>query len=87
MYVPDGDIGTLAQDMIKEFPADAADRATLRSNAFFVLGYAEKSKKWLQVTEEIKKIQAGQARVVGRPTTQAITVDAAGPGVARQPQG
>jgi hypothetical protein len=60
MFVPDGDIDVLARDMIKQFPADAADRATLRSNAFFVLGYVEKSKKWLQVTEEIKKIESGQ---------------------------
>jgi hypothetical protein len=47
--------------MIKHFPADAAERAALRSNALFVLGYSEKSKKWLLVTEEIRKIQAGQA--------------------------
>jgi hypothetical protein len=58
MFVPDSNVDVLARDMIKEFPADAADRATLRSNAFFVLGYVEKSKKWLLVTEEIKKIQA-----------------------------
>jgi len=60
MLIPDGDVDALAQHMIKNFPDDAADRAMLRSNAFFVLGRAEMSKKWLQVTEEIKKIQAGQ---------------------------
>ena len=59
MFIPDGDVDALAQDMINKFPADAADRAALRSNAFHVLGYAEKSRKWLQVTEEIKKMQAG----------------------------
>ena len=59
MFVPDSNVDVLARDMIKEFPADAADRATLRSNAFFVLGYAEKSKKWLLVTEEIKNIIQG----------------------------
>jgi hypothetical protein len=42
--------------MIKKFPADAADQATLRSSAFFHLGYAEDSKMWLQVRAEIKKI-------------------------------
>ena len=60
MFIPDGDVDVLAQHMINTFPADAADRAMLRSNAFFVLGRAETSKKWLQVTEEIKKIQSGQ---------------------------
>jgi len=58
MFFPDGDVDTLAQHMIKQFPVDAADRAALRSNAFFVLGYAEKSKKWRQVAEEIRKIRA-----------------------------
>jgi len=57
MFVPDGDIDDLARHMLKQFPADAADRAQLRSNAFFVLGRTATSKKWLQVTEEIKKIQ------------------------------
>ena len=59
MMVPNGDVDTLAQHMIKNFPADAVDRAVLRSNAFFVLGRAETSKKWLLVSEEIKKIQSG----------------------------
>ncbi len=62
MFIPDGDVDVLARDMIKHFPADAADRAMLRSNAFFVLGRAETGKKWLLVTEEIKKIQAGQVQ-------------------------
>jgi hypothetical protein len=58
MFIPDGDVDVLA--MIRPFPADAADRAALRSNAFFVLGRAETSEKWLRVSEEIKKIQSGQ---------------------------
>jgi hypothetical protein len=57
MMVPDGDVDVLAQHMMKAFPADAADRAAMRSNAFFVLGYREKSEKWLRVREQIKKIQ------------------------------
>jgi hypothetical protein len=57
MMIPDGDIDALAQHMIKAFPSDAADRAAMRSNAFFVLGYREKSEKWLRVREQIKKIQ------------------------------
>ena len=57
MFIPDGNVDFLAQDMIKHFPADAADRAMLRSNAFFVLGRAEASTKWLQISEEIEKIQ------------------------------
>jgi hypothetical protein len=61
MFIPDGDVDDLARDMIKHFPADSADQATVRSNAFFVLGYPEKSKKWLLVAAEIKKIQAGGA--------------------------
>ena len=73
MVVPDGDIDTLAQHMIKTFPADA-----LRSNAFFVLGRAETSKKWLRVSEEIKKIQSGQteqAHKVRWPRSIAIGVN------------
>jgi hypothetical protein len=67
MFIPDGDIDVLARDMMKHFPTDAADQATLRSNAFFVLGHAEKSKKWLLVTHEIKKIiQAGQKVAAGQ---------------------
>lgn len=61
MMVPDGDVGVLAQHMIKRFPGDAADRAALRSNAFFVLGRVETSKKWLRISEEIKRIQADRA--------------------------
>ena len=60
MVVPDGDVDALAQHMIKTFSTGAVDRAALRSNAFFVLGRAETSKKWLRVSEEIKKIQSGQ---------------------------
>lgn len=47
MFIPDGDVKDLARDMIKHFPADAADRAVLRSNALHVLGYVEKSAKWI----------------------------------------
>ena len=56
--IPDDDVEILAQEMIKYFPADAADQAALRSSAFFHLGYVEKSKKWLRVRAEIKKILA-----------------------------
>jgi hypothetical protein len=56
--IPDYDVGILAREMIKHFPADAADQAALRSSAFFHLGYAEKSKKWMLVRAEIKKILA-----------------------------
>jgi hypothetical protein len=61
MVTADGDIDVLAKDMIKEFPADAADRAALRSKAFFILGYVEKSKRWLLVTDTIKKILASRS--------------------------
>jgi hypothetical protein len=60
MFIFDGDVGVLARAMITSYPKDAADRAQLRSNAFFVLGRAETSKKWLHVTEEIKKIQGNR---------------------------
>src|SRR5882724_744814 len=60
MFIMDAEIDVLARAMITNYPKDAVDRATLRSNAFFVLGRVETSKKWMQVTEEIKKIQAGQ---------------------------
>lgn len=72
MMVPDGEIDALAQHMIETYPADAADRAALRSNAFFVLGRAETSKKWLQVSEEIRKVQAD----AGAPTASPITIGA-----------
>jgi hypothetical protein len=63
--IPDFDIESLAQEMIKHFPADAADQAALRSSAFFHLGYIEKSKKWLLVRALIKKILAdGGARSI-----------------------
>jgi hypothetical protein len=55
MIIPDGDIDVLARDMIKHFLGNAADQAALRSNAFFVLGYIDKSKKWLLVTEVASK--------------------------------
>jgi hypothetical protein len=54
--IPNDDVEVLAREMIKHFPADAADQAALRSSAFFHMGYAEKSKKWLLVRVEIKKI-------------------------------
>ena len=56
--IPDDDVKILAREMIKQFPADAADQATLRSSAFFHMGYVEKSKKWLLVRAEIKGILA-----------------------------
>jgi hypothetical protein len=56
--IPDFDVEILAQEMIKHFPADAADQAALRSSAFFHLGYVQKSKKWLLVRALIKKILA-----------------------------
>ena len=52
----DNDVNALAQEMIEHFPVDAADQAALRSSAFFHLGYADKSKKWLLIRAEIKKI-------------------------------
>jgi hypothetical protein len=60
MMVPEGDVDILARAMIENYHADAADRAALRSNAFFVLGHVETSAKWLLVSDEIKKIQAGE---------------------------
>jgi hypothetical protein len=59
MHVPDGDVDDPAKGMIKEHPADALDRAALMSNMLFLLGRAEKSKKWLLVRASIGKIQAG----------------------------
>jgi hypothetical protein len=59
MMVPDGEVDALAQHMIKTFSADAADRAAVRSNAFFVLGQRETSEKWLRVSKHIKMIQSG----------------------------
>jgi hypothetical protein len=56
--IPNTDVEFLAQEMIEQFPDDAADQAALRSSAFFHLGYADKSKKWLLVREEIKRILA-----------------------------
>lgn len=60
MIVPEGDVDTLARAMIENYHAEAADRAALRSNAFFVLGHVETSATWLLVSDEIKKIQAGE---------------------------
>jgi hypothetical protein len=59
MFIPDGTVDVLARDMVKRYAADALDRATLFSNALFVLGQDEKSKKWMLVRAEIEKIQAG----------------------------
>jgi len=55
MFMIDGEIGVLARAMITNYPKDAADRATLRLNAFFVLGFSEKS----PVAQAIKNIRAG----------------------------
>ena len=57
MMSPDGEVDALAQHMIKTFPADAAARAALRSDAFFVLGQRETCEKWLRVSKQIRKIQ------------------------------
>ena len=54
--IPNDDVEVLAKEMIKHFPADAADQAALRSSAFFHMGYTGKSKKWLLIRAEIKKI-------------------------------
>ena len=59
--LPNDDVELLAQQMIEHFPANAADEAALRSAGFFHLGYTDKSKKWLLVRAEIKKILAGIA--------------------------
>ena len=57
MFIPDGGVDVLAHDMVKQYAADAVDRATLFSNALFVLGETERSKKWMLVRAEIEKIQ------------------------------
>lgn len=80
--IPDDDVEVLAQDMIKHFPTDAALRATMRSDALSVLGYAEKSKKWVLVRAEIEKIQAGQrlpTATYGGPCSPALPVGRGGP--------
>jgi hypothetical protein len=53
MIVLEGTVGAFAQDMIARFPNDAADRALLWSNAFFVLGFSDRSLTWLKVAEAI----------------------------------
>jgi hypothetical protein len=55
MLIIDDDVEVLARAMIRNHPKDAADRAEMRSDAFFVMGYFEESEKWLRVSEEIKK--------------------------------
>ena len=65
--ISNADVEVLAQEMVKHFPADAADQAALRSSAFFHMGYVEKSKKWLLVRAQIKKILTnfGATRSIG----------------------
>jgi len=58
MSATDSEIDILAREMTRDYPKDAADKAMLRSNAFRVLGYAEKSEKWERVAEAIKKMSA-----------------------------
>lgn len=65
--IPDDDVQVLAQDMIRHFPADAALRAGMRSDALSVLGYVEKSKKWLLVRAENEKMQASKTQDQARP--------------------
>jgi len=69
--IADDDVEVLAQEMIKQFPADAADQAVLRSSALFAMGYLEKSKKWLLVRAKIKNILA-DASTDSRPRSIAI---------------
>jgi hypothetical protein len=64
--IPNDDVEVLAREMIKHFPANAADQAALRSSAFLHLGYSEKSKKWLLVSAEIKKILASSRPQTGQ---------------------
>jgi hypothetical protein len=59
--IPDDNVEILAQEMVKHFPADAALRASMHSDALSALGYLERSKKWLLVTNEIKKVQDAQS--------------------------
>ena len=54
----DDDVEGLAQEMITQFPTDAADQAVLRASALFAMGYFEKSKKWLLIRAKIKNILA-----------------------------
>ena len=65
MIVPEGAIEDLARDMIARFAAGAADRAMLWSNAFFVLGFSDRSLTWLKVAEAITLI-ANQTSERGR---------------------
>jgi len=58
--IPNDDVEILAREMVKHFPANAADQAALRSTAFLHMGYHERSKKWLLVHEEIKKMTAAR---------------------------
>lgn len=58
LTIPDDDVEVLAREMIKHFPADAAVRAAVRSEALSVLGHAERSRKWLLVRAEIERILA-----------------------------
>ncbi len=60
MHIPDGDVDDLAKGLIKDHPSDALDRAALVSNMLFLLGHADKSKKWMLVRASIEKIQAGR---------------------------
>jgi hypothetical protein len=60
MEVPDGDVGDLAKGMINKHPIDALDWAALISNMLFLLGHAEKGKKWLLVRASIERLQTGQ---------------------------
>ena len=60
--MPNDDVETLAQEMIKLFPTDAANQAVLRSSQFSAMGYFEKSKKWLMVRTKIKKILADHGK-------------------------
>ena len=72
MIVHGREVDALAQHMIRTFAADAAARAVLRSDAFFVLGQRETSEKWLRVSKQIKMIQDDEAATVGAAGTEPL---------------
>jgi hypothetical protein len=53
----DDNIGLLAWVMMKEYPQDAARRASLRAEAFASLGDVEMVAKWRRIAAAIRKIQ------------------------------
>jgi hypothetical protein len=53
----DDNIGLLAWVMMKEYPEDAARRASLRAEAFAALGDVEMGAKWRRIAAAIRNIQ------------------------------